>query len=125
MDIVAEEWRSVEGYEGLYEVSNHGRIRSLSRMVSCGHAMRQHRGKLLSPRVGTKGYLQVMLCRDGVCRECSVHVLAAKVFLTPDATRTQVNHKNGRKDDNQIDNLEWMTNRENKIHGIALRKCAC
>jgi len=114
-----EEWRDLMGYEGIYQVSNHGRVRSLDRTVPyINGSTRNIKCKLLTPFKQAAGYKQVTLCCTGIqmCRE-SVHRLVLITFngLPPTPTH-ECNHKNGVKDDNHIDNLEWVTKSENAIH---------
>lgn len=104
-----EEWRDVVGYEGIYQISNLGRIKS----IRCrGHI----REKILKPYVDGKGYLFITLCKDGKRKECRIHNLVATMFIQKPSNAQCVNHKNGNKKDNCVNNLEWCTFQQNIIH---------
>jgi len=114
-----EEWRDIMGYEGYYQVSNHGRVRSLDRTVPhINGGIKNIKGKLLAQFKLPTGYKQINLCRTGIqrCQEY-VHTLVLITFngLPPTPTH-ECNHKNGVKSDNHINNLEWVTHSENMIH---------
>ena len=104
-----EEWRPVVGYEGLYEVSNTGQVRSLDRYVkTCYGSYRLHKGKVLRPGIRPDGYLVVSL----QYRMFRVHRLVAEAFLPNPDNLPQVNHKDEDKTNNNVDNLEWCTRQE-------------
>jgi hypothetical protein len=100
--VVVEEWRPVVGYEGLYEVSNLGRVQRGDRL------------RKLSPN--DYGYIVVQLWRDGQYRQFLVHVLVAAAFLGPCPDGYEVNHKHGDKADNRASELEYMTRSDNNKH---------
>lgn len=109
-----EEWRTIKGYEGLYEVSSYGRVRSLDRYVKSGYeSYRLHKGKVLSPIIATNGYLFVGL--QG--RRLSVHRLVAKAFIPNPDNLPEVNHKDEDKTNNVVDNLEWCDHSYNINYG--------
>jgi hypothetical protein len=111
-----ERWISIPGYEGIYEVSDAGRIRSLPR-VDCREQRRA--GKIIKPyRDGKKGYVAVSLVKNGVSTRRKVHRLVAAAFCARGTDADQVNHKNGKPNDNRACNLEWCTQRENIIHAF-------
>lgn len=121
---LAEEWRPVVGWEGLYEVSNIGRVRSLGRTVrmkdkrGCWHT-RPYPGKLLSTAGLVAGYPHVQLHRNGKPSPRLVHQLVARAFLGPPPTPDhEVNHKHPDGDKTRccVDNLEWVTRSENLKH---------
>lgn len=80
------------------------------------------RNKKLKPIKGTKGYLTVCLCKDGVVRRFSVHRLVATAFIPNPENKQEVNHKNGVRTDNGVDNLEWVTHKENIVHSFVVLK---
>ena len=85
-----EEWKTIEGYDGRYEVSSHGRIRSVSMFLG-NHI---YHGKVLSPTIAPNGYLKVNLILRGKKKTCLVHRLVAKAFIENRKNLPQVNHKN-------------------------------
>lgn len=115
MDI--EVWKDVTGFEGYYQVSNRGQVRSIARNVEYGAWGHQSlEGKLLKPGINKLGYLRVVLFANHKQETVAVHRLVAKEFIpNPDGKRT-VNHKNGIKTDNRVENLEWATYGENHKH---------
>ncbi|WP_369293750.1 NUMOD4 motif-containing HNH endonuclease [Rhodococcus qingshengii] len=127
-----ERWKSVVGYEGYYEVSDHGRVRSVDRTVvsSVGIPSRR-RGCGISPALTTRGYLRVGLSRDGESKLFSVHRLVAAAFCERVADGDVVRHLDGDKENNRAENLTWGTDSENMIdqvrHGNHLhaRKAHC
>lgn len=94
-------WRDIPGYEGLYQVSSLGRIYSF---IS---------NKILSPSGTGDGYLKIKLVKNKVTKSYKVHRLVAISFIPNHDNLPQVNHKNRKRDDNRVDNLEWINNRDN------------
>lgn len=116
-----EEWKPVQGYEGFYEVSSFGRVRRLERLVKTGikHSeYRYSRGGVLKQHQKRGGYLSVDLSKGSVVKTINVHKLVATAFIPKPDGKTEVNHKNCDKTDNRVENLEWVTPRENKDHAI-------
>lgn len=108
-----EVWRNVKDFPG-YQVSNQGRVRSVDRAGADGRWLR---GKVLKPGDNGWGYKQVHLSHDGKSHPLRVHRLVALEFLgQPVGDQDDVNHKNGIKDDNRVENLEWVTRAENVQH---------
>jgi predicted DNA binding protein len=107
-----EVWKPVVGYEGLYEVSSLGRVRS-------NHASSRRKDPILKD-ANLRGYRMVMLCKgDGTKpKSALIHRLVATAFLgpAPDVRRPTVNHKNLRKSDNRVENLEWLSQADNVRH---------
>lgn len=101
-----EEWRPVKGYEGLYEVSNMGRVRSLY----------YGKSRILKQGVDCHGYMHVCLSKDGTCNTKRVHRLVATAFIQNPDNYECVNHKDGNKKNNTVDNLEWCTISYNTKH---------
>ena len=113
-----EEWRDIKGYEGLYQVSNLGRVRSLN--------CRGHKGciGILTPRLDGKGYEMVALYKEGKARNTKVHRLVAQAFIPNPNNHPQVNHKDEDKTNNNVDNLEWCTNEYNHNYGTRNERVA-
>lgn len=119
-----EIWKPIHGYEGLYEASNFGRIKSLERMVEKMYKGRSrkylHKERVLTPTI-VNGYYHVTLCKnDGLKnhQKFLLHRLVASSFYDNPLKKPQINHKNGIKTDNYIDNLEWATHGENIRHAV-------
>lgn len=109
-----EEWRPIAGYEGLYEVSNLGSVRSLDRIVkSKGNGVAKIKGKRLKQIARTGDYLDVSLSKSGTHKIIRVHRLVAYAFCEKPIGCDQVNHKNEVRTDNRACNLEWCTSRYN------------
>jgi len=108
---VKEEWRPVVGYEGVYSVSNHGRVRR----EAPGRGT--WRGRVLRPAQDGNGYLWFALSREGKRHIVQCHQLVAQAFIGERRGR-EVNHKNGVKDDNRPGNLEFATSKQNSQHAV-------
>jgi len=112
-----EVWKPVVGYEGSYEVSSRGRIRSLDRYRRhMGGGTALIKGRVLRLNDRGRGYLWVGLCQDGSTKHFVVHRLVARSFIGPRPRNHQVNHKNLVKSDNRPGNLEYLTQKENMAH---------
>lgn len=115
--MTSERWRPVEGFEGLYEVSDEGRVRSLPRVVPFRvNFFRSVRGGIKSLTVDKDGYLQVSLSKHGVPYARKVHRLVAGAFMDRSDIDVDVNHKDAIKHNNHWENLEWCTHKENSEH---------
>lgn len=114
-----EIWKDVVGFEGYYQVSNTGHIKSLDRK-NCRNKTNStiRKGRILKPALNKKGYLTVVLTVNAVNHTKILHRLIAAAFIENPDGKATVNHKNGIKTDNNIDNLEWATNRENYDHAV-------
>ena len=106
-----EVWKDIKGYEGFYQVSNMGRIRSLDHETSG----KKYKGKILSTNV-TVGYPIVRLSKGENKTSERVHRIVAKTFIENPDNLPEVNHLDGNKNNNCVENLEWCSSRENKIH---------
>lgn len=119
-----EIWKPVVGYEGLYEVSNFGNVRSLDRKVMKGHYLISKKGQDLKLHIDKYGYQFVQLRKsiDGKSKKenIKVHRLVAKAFISNPLNKDFVNHINGLKTDNSSVNLEWCTSSENNKHAYRL-----
>ena len=108
-----EVWKDIQGYEGKYQVSNLGRVKSLSRKVFNGAGYYVINEKILKPRKTHTGYLRVHLCRD----DRYIHRLVAEAFIPNSNNYSEVNHKDENKQNNRVDNLEWCTREYNLVYG--------
>lgn len=117
---MAEEWRAVVGYEGLYEVSDCGGVRSLTRRVRVAYgATRSVAGRTLVQGCHAGGYRVVLLQRDNASKGFLVHRLVVMAFLGPIPAGSEVNHRDGDKTNNVVDNLEVVTRQGNIDHAVA------
>lgn len=105
-------WRDIPDYEGLYQVSDKGNVRSIKTSDIKGRLLRPIE---LSQHPNTQGYYSVVLTKDRKRTTWTVHRLVALTFM-PDGVNEQVNHLNGRKKDNRLSNLEWCTQGQNLSH---------
>lgn len=112
-----EIWKPVVGYEGYYEVSSFGNIRSIDREVLYSNGIKHHyNGKILT-KMNIRGYDRVILSRDNKFKHPQIHRLVAQAFIPNPKNLPQVNHKNEDKGDNRVDNLEWCTSEYNINYG--------
>ena len=122
-----EIWKSVKNYEGFYEVSTFGRVRSLGKtLCKYNHGTlckTKYCPQILSQRYHTAGYLLVNLSKNKQQKTERVHRLVAEAFIPNPEGKCFVNHKNGMKDDNRVENLEWCTPTENNIHAYKSGLC--
>lgn len=110
MTPVIEQWRPIPRFEGSYEASSHGRIRSTDRIVSSGH---RRKGKILSPKLNRWGYSEVNLSKANKQFSRSVHRLVLEAFVGPCPPEHEACHFNDERLDNRLENLRWGTSSEN------------
>ena len=120
---IIEEWRPVPGYEGRYEVSNTGRVRSLDRKEMCNGKERPRKGRELA-HIKKRGYSLVKLCKDGNVRAVGIHRIVASAFLPNPAALPEVNHKDENRSNNLVSNLEWCDRAYNAKYGTAPTRIA-
>lgn len=115
-----EIWKDIKGYEGHYQVSNAGNIKRLHRVIKSGGKNYAQDEKIMKP--SGKRYLKVSLVVNGNKKDFNVHRLVAMAFIPNPFNKTQINHKDGNKANNSIDNLEWCNPKENhehaRMHGL-------
>lgn len=118
--LTGEIWRQVKGFGGCYEVSSLGRVKGLDRVTKgrFNWVKKRIKGTILKPATDGYGYSFVCLYSDGKKRLPKVHQLVAENFIGKPEGNYQVNHKNGIKKDNRLENLEYVTPRENTLHSI-------
>lgn len=118
-----EEWKFVKNYEGYYEVSTHGRVRSVDRKTNAAiknNTQTTKKGKMLKLSLKRNGYLAFDASKENECKTKTVHRVIAETFIANTENKAVVNHKNGIKTDNRVSNLEWVTNSENTQHAYEL-----
>lgn len=122
-DSMQEEWRDVVGYEGFYQVSNLGRVRTVPHYSrnNVNGGKRFVKGQILSQYKMPNGYLQVQFSKNEKREKHYVHRLVANTFLKNKNNLPEVNHIDGNKDNNSISNLEWVSHKINQIHMIKNR----
>jgi hypothetical protein len=117
-----EIWKDIEEYEGLYQVSNLGRVKSIEkRFSSCGKPKKIAREKILKERETEKGYVSVMLCRSCNKKQYRIHRLVAQAFIKNTGNKPFINHLDGNRKNNNSDNIEWVTHKENMQYSFFVR----
>jgi hypothetical protein len=120
-----EEWKDIKGYEGLYQVSNLGRVKSLERTVTRKNGRKLPVKELiLKPETIHNGYLRVALEDSGKRKRFLIHRLVCEAFHENPENKPEVNHINEKKTDNRACNLEWVTAKENCNHGTRIARIA-
>lgn len=104
-----EIWKDIKNFENKYQVSNKGKIRSLN-------YHNEKRIKILKPYKDIWGYLRIDLCKNGIKKHYKISRLVAQEFLKKIENKNQINHKDGNKENNLVENLEWCSPSENCIH---------
>lgn len=115
-----EEWRDVVGYEGLYEVSNLGRLKRKKRTVINRCATYVINDRILKPYLDHYGYVVTSLKNEDGYKYKKMHRLIAEAFIPNNLNKPFINHKNGVKNDNRLDNIEWVTLQENMKHAAEI-----
>jgi len=104
-----EVWKDIKGYEGLYQISNLGKVKSF-----------HHRKEIIRKTCLSKGYRMVNLHKDGIYRPITIHKLVATYFISNPDSKPQINHIDGLKENNIYTNLEWCTGSENIKHAYKI-----
>ena len=116
-DLPGEIWRDIKDFEGYYQISTKGRVKSF------------HKGtvRIMKLQVTKDGYLRVELHRPGKKRKTQVHILVAETFLPNPENKPEVNHEDGNKSNNCVENLKWSTSSENRQHAVrmGLQRSGC
>lgn len=119
-----EIWKDIKGYEGLYRVSNLGRVKSLKKRANFYSGLykeikqRTYKERIINLRKTNRGYMVVELYKNGIGKRFSIHRLVAENFIKNSNNLPQVNHIDGNKENNNINNLEWCTGSQNMKHAV-------
>lgn len=118
-----EQWRDIPEYEGIYEVSNFGRVRSSKDKTtkSALHGERKWKQRILKQKTDKGGYKRVSLWKNKISKDFLVHRLVLLAFGSNPDNKPSVNHIDGNPSNNHLDNLEWVTPKENLIHAFENR----
>lgn len=111
-----EKWKDIEGFEGIYKVSDQGNVLSLN-FGAKNHSLSGEQ-KILSLSKSSSGYYHVQLYKNGVASTKLIHILVADAFLPKPEGKTEINHIDGNKANNAVSNLEWVTHQENLKHAV-------
>ena len=118
-----EEWKSIPGYEGLYEVSSYGRVKSLEISYIKKNGIMDHKPEMiLSPKNNGTGYFTVCLYKNKTHKYYLIHRLVALTFISNPDNLPCVNHKDEDKTNNRVDNLEWCTEKYNSNYKGVLKR---
>lgn len=121
-----EEWKDIKGYEGLYQVSNEGRVKSLDHIIICnngkGVAIKKQKGKMLRSFSRCLNYQTVTLTKNGIQKLCLVHRLVAEAFIPNPDNLPFINHKDENPANNVVENLEWCTHKYNMNYGTCQQR---
>lgn len=116
-----EIWKDINGYEGIYQISNLGNLKSLDReCYNSRYGSFKREGGLMKTPLNSDGYPYCTLSKNGVPRTYKVHRLVAEAFISKDDQKKFVNHKDGIKSNNKVSNLEWCTHSENIKHAFEI-----
>lgn len=118
-----EIWKPVKGYEGYYEISNFGRLKSLERKVRQGNHLRFVPEKIKKPQTSGDGYPAYTLCKDCKSHMIKIHLLIARAFIPNPENKGYIDHINTDKKDFSIGNLRWVTAKENANNPLTLQHC--
>lgn len=121
-ELEGETFKDINGYEGKYQVSNYGRVRSLSRYRDNNKNNAYQKGIIFKQSTGKKGYIHVTLYKNGKYKRRLVHRLVAQTFINNEYNLPTVNHKDENKTNNTINNLEWCTQQYNNTYGHRIEK---
>ena len=106
-------YKSIKGFEGFYEISESGKVRSVDREVEYkGGSARKRKGKELKPAMDRGGYATVPLSKNGIIKKMKVHRLVAEAFVPNPDSLPEIHHKNHVRNDNRAENLKWVSKAE-------------
>lgn len=115
-----EIWKDITGYEGYFQVSNLGNFRSLNRKIKYKKEgmLRNYPGKTLKTETIVEGYQRIVFMKNGIKKRYMCHRIVAQEFIPNPDQKSYINHINGNKADNRVENLEWCTGKENAQHSF-------
>jgi hypothetical protein len=119
--MIKEQWKKINGFEGFYEISSTGKIKSLSRKMWNGIRYWKSKEIILKPHLNNRGYYDISLRKNGKRKLIHVHRLVAEAFIPNPKNKKEVNHL-GKKNDNSIEKLEWVTSKENVQHAFRTKR---
>ena len=118
---MTEIWKDIQGYEGFYQISNLGNVKSLERVIDKGNGILQHRKeRIMNKRESVDGYYIAKLNVNKKSKSIAIHILVARHFLDNPNNYPEVDHKDCNRKNNQVDNLEWCTHQQNVEHSKQL-----
>ena len=115
-----EIWKDIPEYEELYEISNLGRVKSKTRKTKFGRGWKVYESQILKPQEDKDGYFRIALSKDGKKRRFFIHRLVMMSFVDNSLNLPVVNHIDGNKQNNKLNNLEWVTRSENDLHAFRI-----
>lgn len=114
-----DDWKFIDGYSGHFKINKNGHIRSVDRVIELKNGgFRKLRSRSISTRKNSDGYTIVNLSLNGAVKVYRLHRLLATAFIPNPKNLPIINHKNGKRSDNRLINLEWSTQKENVLHGF-------
>jgi len=120
--MIEEVWVDIEGFEGLYQVSSMGRVKSFDRVTRNIIRPFIKKGRILKPNPDGHGYVYVTLFKDGIRSRVKVHRLVANAFIPNPENKPEIDHINSIRDDNRLENLRWVTRSENNKNPIWIER---
>lgn len=110
-------YKDIKNYEGYYQINENGEVKSVDRTIVKKNGLCTLKGRMLSSNISTNGYKYVILSKNGVSKTSYIHRMVAETFLEEEHDGLEVNHINGIKTDNRLENLEWLDRHTNASLG--------
>ena len=118
-----EQWKDIPDYEGYYQISNLGRVKSLEKTLIIRKRKCVYKPLIKKPHISKRGYWEIGICKNRLGVTKKIHRLIAISFIDNPKNHPQINHIDGNKLNNNISNLEWVNNRENSCHSFKSSNC--